>query len=347
MNVRARLVDWSLLLLTLAGISTGLWSFLIGDPRGRWLFVAHGALGLAVLGVLWLKLRRVMPGLAVRQNRRISAVLGISTALAALATTGMGVWWVVMQSPVDYPNGMIVHTTLGFVLLGLGVWHLLVRFRPLRRRELRDRRSLLKLGTVLVTGGVLWAGVEGALRLTDAPGTRRRFTGSRQAAGALPVTMWMFDPIPTVDEESWRLTIDGRVAKPVRLSLADLASLPQSRLAATLDCTGGWYSEQLWTGVRVGELLHLAGVQEAARAVRFRSVTGYRWSLPIGEAHDALLATHVGDAPLARGNGAPLRLVAPGRRGFQWVKWVVAVEVLAAPDVGQWAAIFTSGLDRS
>jgi DMSO/TMAO reductase YedYZ molybdopterin-dependent catalytic subunit len=82
-----------------------------------------------------------------------------------------------------------------------------------------------------------------------------------------------------------------------------------------------------------------------ARYVRFRSVTGYRWSLPVGEASQVILATHVGGKPLDHGHGAPLRLVAPGRRGFQWVKWVVAVEVLDAPDRGQWAAIFTSGLD--
>jgi len=37
-------------------------------------------------------------------------------------------------------------------------------------------------------------------------------------------------------------------------------------------------------------------------------------------------------------------LVAPGRRGYQWVKWVEAVEVRTTPDYGEWWAIFTSGL---
>jgi DMSO/TMAO reductase YedYZ molybdopterin-dependent catalytic subunit len=76
--------------------------------------------------------------------------------------------------------------------------------------------------------------------------------------------------------------------------------------------------------------------------VRFRSVTGYRWSLPVAEARGALLATHVGEEPLSHEHGAPVRLVAPGRRGFQWVKWVVSVEILSAPDPGQLAAIHTS-----
>ena len=41
-----------------------------------------------------------------------------------------------------------------------------------------------------------------------------------------------------------------------------------------------------------------------------------------------LLATHVGDEPLSPGHGAPVRLVAPGRRGFQWVKWIDRIEVV-------------------
>jgi Oxidoreductase molybdopterin binding domain len=44
-----------------------------------------------------------------------------------------------------------------------------------------------------------------------------------------------------------------------------------------------------------------------------------------------LLATHVGDRPLSAGHGFPLRLVAPGRRGYWWVKWVDRVELRETP----------------
>jgi DMSO/TMAO reductase YedYZ molybdopterin-dependent catalytic subunit len=39
------------------------------------------------------------------------------------------------------------------------------------------------------------------------------------------------------------------------------------------------------------------------------------------------VATHVGDAALSAGHGAPARLIAPGRRGFWWVKWITAIDV--------------------
>ena len=60
------------------------------------------------------------------------------------------------------------------------------------------------------------------------------------------------------------------------------------------------------------------------------------------EARAALLATHTGSEPLSHEHGFPLRLVAPGHRGFEWVKWITRIEVLTEPDSGQVISIFTS-----
>jgi DMSO/TMAO reductase YedYZ molybdopterin-dependent catalytic subunit len=38
-------------------------------------------------------------------------------------------------------------------------------------------------------------------------------------------------------------------------------------------------------------------------------------------------------APLTHDHGAPVRLVVPGARGFQWVKWVTRVELRRDPDL--------------
>jgi len=72
-----------------------------------------------------------------------------------------------------------------------------------------------------------------------------------------------------------------------------------------------------WTSVAFGALVS--------------SATGYRRRLPLGDARTLLLATRLAGRPLSAGHGFPARLVAPGRRGFWWVNWVVSVELDPAP----------------
>jgi DMSO/TMAO reductase YedYZ molybdopterin-dependent catalytic subunit len=72
--------------------------------------------------------------------------------------------------------------------------------------------------------------------------------------------------------------------------------------------------------------------------VRVVSHTGYRWSFDLRDARRLLLATRVGGEPISHDHGAPVRLVAPGRRGFQWVKWIVRLELHDGPDRGALAS---------
>jgi DMSO/TMAO reductase YedYZ molybdopterin-dependent catalytic subunit len=74
-------------------------------------------------------------------------------------------------------------------------------------------------------------------------------------------------------------------------------------------------------------LLDRAGVQREAREVTMESVTGYRHTFRLADVSKALLSTHLGAEPLSAGHGYPLRLVVPGRRGYQWVKWIQRIDV--------------------
>jgi DMSO/TMAO reductase YedYZ molybdopterin-dependent catalytic subunit len=111
------------------------------------------------------------------------------------------------------------------------------------------------------------------------------------------------------------------------LTLPELAAY-QVRRRVTLDCTSGWYAHQDWTGVPVAALLRDVG---EARSLLVHSITGYWMRLPVDDIDQLLLATGVGGAPLSPGHGFPLRLVAPARRGFWWVKWVDRIELQSTP----------------
>jgi DMSO/TMAO reductase YedYZ molybdopterin-dependent catalytic subunit len=162
------------------------------------------------------------------------------------------------------------------------------------------------------------------------PGARRRFTGSYESGSfdpaAMPETIWLDDTVPAIDPERWRLVVVDAAGR-YELTLADLAA-SGTRVRATLDCTSGWYAEQEWTGVPVSALLR---DRSGARSLLVRSASGYWMRLPAGDVDRLLLATHAGGQPLSPGHGYPLRLVAPGRRGYWWVKWVDRVELEAAP----------------
>jgi DMSO/TMAO reductase YedYZ molybdopterin-dependent catalytic subunit len=165
------------------------------------------------------------------------------------------------------------------------------------------------------------------------PAAARRFTGSYETGshtGVFPPTSWLFDDPSPLAADRWHLLVTGAVQRPLRLSYDDLLARGDGTVTALIDCTGGWYSSQDWQGVRLDRLLSEAGLTAEARSVVVVSVTGYRRRFPLNTARGYWLATHVAGQPLSHGHGFPLRLIAPDRRGFDWVKWIVRIEVSAA-----------------
>ena len=65
--------------------------------------------------------------------------------------------------------------------------------------------------------------------------------------------------------------------------------------------------------------------------VEVRSATGYSRRFGSTDLDGIILATHLDGVPLRPEHGAPARLVAPGRRGYWWVKWVTDVEPSELP----------------
>jgi len=343
-----RVVDWSILAVVAFEALSGLASFTVGTS-GWWpLFWAHRVAGLTLVALLGFKLKRVRHRLTDASRWRPTTSLSVLTLLAATGTLTTGVLWVAgLDVRLSYWTLLSVHVGFGLLLVPLVAAHLSTRFRLPRRADFDRRRRTLEFTALLSGGFVVYRGQELLARLLDWSGADRRFTGSQPRSGegndGFPVTAWVADDPEPVDRDEWTLTVRGAVATPLSLDADDVA--PESNRRALLDCTSGWYTVQRWDGLRVGDLLAAAETAPDARYVRFVSVTGYRWSLPVEEARDALLATHVGGERLSHGHGAPMRLVAPGRRGFQWVKWVVRVDVRRRRDPAQWAVTLVSGFD--
>ena len=341
-----RLVDWSLFVLLLVVLLTGVLGFLSGRPDEAWVFAIHGVAGISLVAFLYFKLRRVRGRLAELTVTRALSVLMVLATVGALAT---GVWWVFGGTLDLGPWGLLnLHVGLGLLVVPLLAYHLTRRFRPLSSTDFEGRRTALQYTALVGAGALAWRLQGSANRLLDTAGATRRFTGSRETGSgdgnAFPVTAWVADDPDPVSVSDWTLSVRGLVGSPADLAYAAVSPAHEDR--ALLDCTSGWYSEHDWQGLRVGDLLDAVGVHEDAAWVQFRSVTDYRWSLPLAEARDATLATHVDGDRLAHGHGFPLRLVAPGRRGFQWVKWVEEVRVTRRRDRSEWLAVFVSGVEE-
>lgn len=337
--MNARAVNVAILLLLALELATGLGSFLVGDPDGRWLFWLHRAGGLALVVLLAWK-----AGIAARSYRRrgvsVGTVLSAVGGFLFLGSLATGLLWVTVGLswvPVPVVGSWTVlslHVALSLLLVPLFLAHLGLRWPRPSRADLIGRRATLRMLGLLAVGLVFWRLQEVLAALSPPSGTRR-FTGSREegsfAGNLYPVTNWLSDPVPRIDPDSWRIRISGEVERETIFSYAEILALGGTVRRATLDCTGGWYTVQRWGGVPVGALLERAGMKDGARSLVFRSATGYARRFSREDADNLLLATHIGAEELSAGHGFPLRLVAPGHRGYGWVKWISEVEVSREP----------------
>ncbi|MGH2795886.1 MAG: molybdopterin-dependent oxidoreductase, partial [Actinomycetota bacterium] len=282
---------------------------------------------------LWWKGKVVLRGLRKRWPS-VTAILSILTLAILLAIIGTGVWSAMARGGNLGPWSMLeLHVGGALIIIPLFIAHLIGRWVPPAKRDL-SRRVLLRASALIGAGAALRLGADGIAKAAGLVGGRRRFTGSHLIGAPgepFPTVSWLFEDPDPIDRDAWRLTVAGDVDRALTLSHADLTREAQETLRATIDCTGGWYSAQDWEGVRVGALLDRAGVQDGVRTVVFTSVSGYSRAYPLDEARELLLATKVAGADLEHGHGSPARVVAPGRRGYWWVKWLTEIEVTSTP----------------
>ena len=137
--------------------------------------------------------------------------------------------------------------------------------------------------------------------------------------------------LPQVSPETWTLTIDGMVDRPVELTFAELLKMPLTEADITLVCVsnevGGTYNgNAAWLGVPLAGLLRRAGVRAGADQVLSAATDGMTISTPVAaimDGRNALLAVGMNGQPLPVAHGFPARMIVPGLYGYvSATKWV-------------------------
>jgi sulfoxide reductase catalytic subunit YedY len=135
----------------------------------------------------------------------------------------------------------------------------------------------------------------------------------------------------------YRLRINGLVANPIELDLAQLRALPHHEQITQHFCIQGWSGVAKWGGVSMQTIVDLVQPGPEAKWVVFYSLGEgadkgvYYDAHPVEHMshHLTMLAYDMNDRPLSFGHGAPLRLRNEIELGFKQVKWIKGIEFVA------------------
>jgi DMSO/TMAO reductase YedYZ molybdopterin-dependent catalytic subunit len=179
---------------------------------------------------------------------------------------------------------------------------------------------------------------------------------------------WHLEGIPNaVELKDWKLQVEGNVNKPLALSFSELMQkFKPISLAAVNQCSGnsrsrlqprvpggqwgnGAMGNAMWTGVRLRELLDIAGLKGGSRVVQFQGLDAGPGPKGLGSnlflksidvenpvLDECVIAYLMNGETLPMLNGFPLRLVVPGYFATYWTKSLTWIRVLDVPDDNFW-----------
>lgn len=142
--------------------------------------------------------------------------------------------------------------------------------------------------------------------------------------------------------KTYELVVDGLVEHPLKLSLADLRTMPSRTQITRHDCVEGWSCIGKWTGTPLSAVIDKAVLKPDARYLVFHcfdamndgSLSG---PTPFYGSIDLLAARHpqtilaygMNDKALPVKYGAPLRLRLERQLGYKMSKYIRTIEVVS------------------
>jgi len=343
---------------------TGLLSHLIQHPPGWFVWPSrpvqlyritqgvHVATGLATIPLLAAKLWSVYPRLftwppardLAHAIERLSVAALVAAALFQLVTGVLNIsrWYASM--PFYFPAA---HYWTAWLAIGSIITHIGVKL-PVVRDALRRATPAPAIPGGLTRRGLLTAAgaAAGVITIATIGQTIAQLSPVSLLAPRLPRTGPQRLPVnrsalaagvtDTARDPAYRLEITGP-DRILRLSLADLADLPQHTASLPIACVEGWSADATWTGVRLRDLAELAGLDGPRMEAYVESLQrGGRWrasTLAPSHLDDplTLLALRLHGEPLHLDHGYPCRLIAPNRPGVLQTKWVARITFKPLP----------------
>jgi DMSO/TMAO reductase YedYZ molybdopterin-dependent catalytic subunit len=153
--------------------------------------------------------------------------------------------------------------------------------------------------------------------------------------------------VPKINLATYQLTIDGSVDSSYTLSWEEIKELPVSFTdTMIMYCVEGWEVWGKWKGVLIKDILDKANVHADGEYILFECLDGYKTALPTSylEKYNAMLAYQVNTTLLQEHDGFPLRLIAFGKYGYKWAKWVTRLRVMNESQLGYWEKLGYSDL---
>ncbi|MGA5301058.1 molybdopterin-dependent oxidoreductase [Nucisporomicrobium flavum] len=320
------------------------WFWWPSRPAGLYRFTQglHVATGLACVPLLGAKLWSVYPRLFERPAMRSIGHALERASIAALVAAALfqvvggllnvSRWYGAL--PFFFTTGHYwgAWLAVGALLVHIGVKLPTVRDSLARRVADKgpggiSRRELL--GTVGAAAGVITLATVGQTVAPLSPvsvlAPRRPTVGpqrlpvNKTAAGA-GVRDLALDP-------AYRLVVRGPDDE-LSLSLAELASLAQHTVVLPIACVEGWSASGTWSGVRLGDLARMVGLDPGEASAEVESLQqGGRYRVStVASTHIrddwTLIALGLNGEPLHLDHGYPARLIAPNRPGVLQTKWV-------------------------
>ena len=138
-----------------------------------------------------------------------------------------------------------------------------------------------------------------------------------------------------INRSTYHLSITGLVETPLNLTYQDvITNFTQYKKVVTLYCVEGWSVTLLWEGPLMRDLLNRSHPMPGATTLVFISSDGFTTSIPFAYVmnNSIILASKMNNVTIPPQRGFPFQLVAEGKWGYKWSKWVTSIEVIDNPN---------------